>query len=180
MGDPNCDGKTGLEQDEQPLNLSDSPLSAQLTAEYRIEDHSTNGKNKYKNLLISDLKMEREARENGSKVRSCYDCQWIFKLVMKVTKKYLYKKWRPLSLEAQEWVTKKSPTIDTVCPCSMNRIDFRYSSEWNGSFLMQSGRFLYMESLDLTCLTYIILLLCLWEFVELRCESLALRTLFGL
>ncbi|XP_055415217.1 nucleolar protein 4 isoform X7 [Bubalus kerabau] len=67
MGDPNCDGKTGLEQDEQPLNLSDSPLSAQLTAEYRIEDHSTNGKNKYKNLLISDLKMEREARENGSK-----------------------------------------------------------------------------------------------------------------
>ncbi|XP_044790363.2 nucleolar protein 4 isoform X9 [Bubalus bubalis] len=67
MGDPNCDGKTGLEQDEQPLNLSDSPLSAQLTAEYRIDDHSTNGKNKYKNLLISDLKMEREARENGSK-----------------------------------------------------------------------------------------------------------------
>ena len=163
MGDPNCDGKTGLEQDEQPLNLSDSPLSAQLTAEYRIDDHSTNGKNKYKNLLIS-----------------CYDCQWIFKLVMKVTKKYLYKKWRPLSLEAQEWVTKKLPTIDTVCPCSMNRIDFRYSSEWNGSFLMQSGRFLYMESLDLTCLTYILLLLCLWEFVELRCESLALRTLFGL
>ncbi|NP_001069550.2 PREDICTED: nucleolar protein 4 isoform X2 [Bison bison bison] len=67
MGDSNCDGKTGLEQDEQPLNLSDSPLSAQLTSEYRIDDHSTNGKNKYKNLLISDLKMEREARENGSK-----------------------------------------------------------------------------------------------------------------
>ncbi|KAI4564931.1 hypothetical protein MJG53_015943 [Ovis ammon polii x Ovis aries] len=68
MGDPNCDGKAGLEQDEQPLNLSDSPLSAQLTSEYRIDDHSTNGKNKYKNLLISDLKMEREARENGSKI----------------------------------------------------------------------------------------------------------------
>ncbi|XP_003784803.1 nucleolar protein 4 isoform X5 [Otolemur garnettii] len=67
MGDSNSDGKTGLEQDEQPLNLSDSPLSAQLTSEYRIEDHSSNGKNKYKNLLISDLKMEREARENGSK-----------------------------------------------------------------------------------------------------------------
>ncbi|XP_068849783.1 nucleolar protein 4 isoform X1 [Capricornis sumatraensis] len=67
MGDPNCDGKAGLEQDEQPLNLSDSPLSAQLTSEYRIDDHSTNGKNKYKNLLISDLKMEREVRENGSK-----------------------------------------------------------------------------------------------------------------
>lgn len=67
MGDSNGDGKTGLEQDEQPLNLSDSPLSAQLTSEYRIDDHSSNGKSKYKNLLISDLKMEREARENGSK-----------------------------------------------------------------------------------------------------------------
>ncbi|XP_062933077.1 nucleolar protein 4 isoform X4 [Cynocephalus volans] len=67
MGDSNSEGKTGLEQDEQPLNLSDSPLSAQLTSEYRIDDHSSNGKNKYKNLLISDLKMEREARENGSK-----------------------------------------------------------------------------------------------------------------
>ncbi|XP_075849681.1 nucleolar protein 4 isoform X7 [Microcebus murinus] len=67
MGDSNSDGKTGLEQEEQPLNLSDSPLSAQLTSEYRIDDQSSNGKNKYKNLLISDLKMEREARENGSK-----------------------------------------------------------------------------------------------------------------
>ncbi|XP_057381953.1 nucleolar protein 4 isoform X4 [Balaenoptera acutorostrata] len=69
MGDSNGDGKTGLEQDEQPLNLSDSPLSAQLTSEYRIDDHSSNGKNKYKNLLISDLKMEQETRENGSKSR---------------------------------------------------------------------------------------------------------------
>ncbi|XP_023503393.2 nucleolar protein 4 isoform X2 [Equus caballus] len=67
MGDSNGDGKTELEQDEQPLNLSDSPLSAQLTSEYRIDDHSSNAKIKYKNLLISDLKMEREARENGSK-----------------------------------------------------------------------------------------------------------------
>ncbi|XP_035574903.1 nucleolar protein 4 isoform X8 [Vulpes vulpes] len=67
IGDSNGDSKTRLEQDEQPLNLSDSPLSAQLTSEYRIDDHSSNGKNKYKNLLISDLKMEREARENGSK-----------------------------------------------------------------------------------------------------------------
>ncbi|OBS59322.1 hypothetical protein A6R68_09553, partial [Neotoma lepida] len=66
-GDSSSDGKTGLEQEEQPLNLSDSPLSAQLTSEYRIDDQGSNGKNKYKNLLISDLKMEREARENGSK-----------------------------------------------------------------------------------------------------------------
>ncbi|XP_008827072.1 nucleolar protein 4 isoform X3 [Nannospalax galili] len=67
MGDPSIDGKAGLEQDEQPLNLSDSPLSAQLTTEYRIDDHGGDGKNKYKNLLTSDLKMERETRENGSK-----------------------------------------------------------------------------------------------------------------
>ncbi|XP_004855251.1 nucleolar protein 4 isoform X2 [Heterocephalus glaber] len=67
MGEANSDGKAGLEQDEQPLNLSDSPLSAQLTSEYRIEDHGSNGKSKYKNILISDLKMERETRENGSK-----------------------------------------------------------------------------------------------------------------
>nr|KAF6358714.1 nucleolar protein 4 [Pipistrellus kuhlii] len=67
MGDSSGDGKPGLEQDQQPLNLSDSPLSAQLTTEYRTEDHSSDGKSKYKSLLISDLKMEREARENGSK-----------------------------------------------------------------------------------------------------------------
>nr|XP_036860626.1 nucleolar protein 4 [Manis javanica] len=67
MGDPAGDGTAGLEQEEQPLNLSDSPLSAQLTSEYRTDDHSSHGKNKYKNLLISDLKMEQEARENGSK-----------------------------------------------------------------------------------------------------------------
>ncbi|XP_031980383.1 nucleolar protein 4 isoform X4 [Corvus cornix cornix] len=69
MAETNSNGKTNLEQDEQPLNLSDSPLSAQLTSEYRLDDHSSNGKNKYKTLLISDLKMEREARENGSKSR---------------------------------------------------------------------------------------------------------------
>ncbi|XP_068252714.1 nucleolar protein 4 isoform X3 [Nyctibius grandis] len=67
MAETNSNDKTNLEQDEQPLNLSDSPLSAQLTSEYRLDDHSSNGKNKYKTLLISDLKMEREARENGSK-----------------------------------------------------------------------------------------------------------------
>ncbi|XP_019403190.1 PREDICTED: nucleolar protein 4 isoform X2 [Crocodylus porosus] len=67
MAETNSNGKTNLDQDEQPLNLSDSPLSAQLTSEYRLDDHNSNGKNKYKNLLISDLKMEQEARENGSK-----------------------------------------------------------------------------------------------------------------
>lgn len=87
MGDSNGDGKPGLEQDQQPLNLSDSPLSAQLTSEYRTDDHSSDGKNKYKSLLISDLKMEREARENGSKVRSHYNFHGLFNLAMKVTKK---------------------------------------------------------------------------------------------
>nr|XP_004666818.1 nucleolar protein 4 isoform X2 [Jaculus jaculus] len=67
MGDSNSDGKAGLEPEEQPLNLSDSPLSAQLTSEYRIDEQNSNGKNKYKSLLVSDLKMEQEARENGSK-----------------------------------------------------------------------------------------------------------------
>ncbi|XP_021070130.1 nucleolar protein 4 isoform X2 [Mus pahari] len=66
-GDSSSDGKTGLEQEEQPLNLSDSPRSAQLTSEFRIDDQGSDGKSKYKNLLISDLKMEREVRENGSK-----------------------------------------------------------------------------------------------------------------
>lgn len=72
-GDSSSDGKTGLEQEEQPLNLSDSPLSAQLTSEYRIDEQGSNGKSKFKNLLISDLKMEGEARENGSKVRLDYN-----------------------------------------------------------------------------------------------------------
>nr|XP_056710316.1 nucleolar protein 4 isoform X2 [Euleptes europaea] len=67
MAETNSNGKTALELDEQPLNLSDSPFSAQLTSEYRLDDQSSDGKNKYKNLLVSDLKMEQEAKENGSK-----------------------------------------------------------------------------------------------------------------
>ncbi|XP_063307501.1 nucleolar protein 4 isoform X2 [Pelobates fuscus] len=63
----NSNGKACPEQDEQPLNLSDCPLSAPLNSEFRIEDHSSNGKTKYKNLLINDIKMERDTRENGSK-----------------------------------------------------------------------------------------------------------------
>ncbi|XP_030069840.1 nucleolar protein 4 isoform X1 [Microcaecilia unicolor] len=63
----NGNGQASLEQDEQPLNLSDSLLSTQLTSEYRIDDHSSDGKSKYKSLLMSDIKMEQEARENGTK-----------------------------------------------------------------------------------------------------------------
>lgn len=73
MGDSNGDGKAGLEPEPQPLNLSDSPLSAQLTSEYHRADDpggGSDGKSKYKSLLMSDLKMDREARENGSKVRA--------------------------------------------------------------------------------------------------------------
>lgn len=80
MAETNSNGKTNLEQDEQPLNLSDSPLSAQLTSEYRLDDHNSNGKNKYKNLLIPDLKMEQEARENGSKVRFPFSKYAVFSL----------------------------------------------------------------------------------------------------
>ncbi|XP_072008091.1 nucleolar protein 4 isoform X4 [Engystomops pustulosus] len=63
----NSNGKASSEQDEQPLNLSDCPLSTPLNSEFQIDDHSSNGKTKYKNLLIGDIKMERETRENGSK-----------------------------------------------------------------------------------------------------------------
>nr|XP_034981870.1 nucleolar protein 4 isoform X2 [Zootoca vivipara] len=67
VAEANSNGKAPLEPDEQPLNLSDSPFSAQLTSEYRLDDQSSDGKNKYKNILVSDLKMEQEAKENGSK-----------------------------------------------------------------------------------------------------------------
>ncbi|XP_075209429.1 nucleolar protein 4 isoform X5 [Anomaloglossus baeobatrachus] len=63
----NSNGKPSSEQDEQPLNLSDCPLPTPLNSEFQIDDHSSNGKTKYKNLLIGDIKMERETRENGSK-----------------------------------------------------------------------------------------------------------------
>ncbi|XP_042319157.1 nucleolar protein 4 isoform X2 [Sceloporus undulatus] len=67
VAEVNSNGKTTLEPDDQPLNLSDSPFSTQLTSEYRLDDQSSDGKNKYKNILVSDLKMEQEAKENGSK-----------------------------------------------------------------------------------------------------------------
>ncbi|XP_073439843.1 nucleolar protein 4 isoform X5 [Dendrobates tinctorius] len=63
----NGNGKPSSEQDEQPLNLSDCPQPTPLNSEFPIDDHSSNGKTKYKNLLIGDIKMERETRENGSK-----------------------------------------------------------------------------------------------------------------
>ncbi|XP_075069578.1 nucleolar protein 4 isoform X3 [Mixophyes fleayi] len=63
----NSNGKAGAEQDDQPLNLSECPLATPPNSEFRIDDHNSNGKTKYKNLLISDMKMERETRENGSK-----------------------------------------------------------------------------------------------------------------
>lgn len=79
MAETNSNGKATLEPDEQPLNLSDSPFSTQLTSEYRLDDQSSDGKNKYKNLLVSDLKMEQEAKENGSKVR-CFHVHKIFQV----------------------------------------------------------------------------------------------------
>uniref|UniRef100_A0A8C6Y2Y0 Nucleolar protein 4 n=1 Tax=Naja naja TaxID=35670 RepID=A0A8C6Y2Y0_NAJNA len=67
VAEANSNGKTTLELDEQPLNLSDSPFSAQLSSEYRLDDPNNDGKSKYKNILASDLKLEQEAKENGSK-----------------------------------------------------------------------------------------------------------------
>ncbi|XP_063779743.1 nucleolar protein 4 isoform X2 [Pseudophryne corroboree] len=63
----NTNGKASAEQDEQPLNLSDCPLSTPPNSEFQIDDHTSNGKTKYKNLSVSDMKIERETRENGSK-----------------------------------------------------------------------------------------------------------------
>ncbi|KAG8442088.1 hypothetical protein GDO86_011035 [Hymenochirus boettgeri] len=63
----NSNGKVNSEQEDQPLNLSDCPVSTPLNSEFRIDDHSSNGKATFKNLLIGDIKMERETRENGSK-----------------------------------------------------------------------------------------------------------------
>nr|XP_003223560.2 PREDICTED: nucleolar protein 4 isoform X3 [Anolis carolinensis] len=67
VAEANSNGKTTLEPDDQPLNLSDIPFSTQLTSEYRLDDQSSDGKNTYKDILVSDLKMEQEAKENGSK-----------------------------------------------------------------------------------------------------------------
>ncbi|KAK1173759.1 nucleolar protein 4-like isoform X1 [Acipenser oxyrinchus oxyrinchus] len=61
MLDVNSSCKATPEQNEQPLNLSDSPPAT----EYRSENHSTNGRSKYKSLLLPDVKME--PKENGSK-----------------------------------------------------------------------------------------------------------------
>lgn len=77
VAEANSNGKTTLELDEQPLNLSDSPFSAQLTSEYRLDDPNSDGKSKYKNILTSDLKLEQEAKENGSKVR-CFCVHKVF------------------------------------------------------------------------------------------------------
>lgn len=70
MTETSSNGKASSEQDEQPLNLSDCPLSAPINSELQIDDHTSNGKTKYKNFLMADIKMERETRENGSKVSS--------------------------------------------------------------------------------------------------------------
>ncbi|MBN3311522.1 NOL4 protein, partial [Atractosteus spatula] len=60
--DANSNGVGPSEPEEQPLNLSDCPLAA----ECHTENHTANGRSKYKGLLLPDLKTE--PRENGSKV----------------------------------------------------------------------------------------------------------------
>ncbi|XP_028659310.1 nucleolar protein 4-like isoform X11 [Erpetoichthys calabaricus] len=61
MADVNSNCKGTSEQDQQPLNLSDGLL----TSESHTENHTANGRSKYKNLLLPDLKTD--PKENGSK-----------------------------------------------------------------------------------------------------------------
>ncbi|XP_039610397.1 nucleolar protein 4-like isoform X3 [Polypterus senegalus] len=61
MADVNSNCKGTSEQDQQPLNLSDGLL----TSESHTENHTANGRSKYKNLLLPDMKTD--PKENGSK-----------------------------------------------------------------------------------------------------------------
>ncbi|XP_078543479.1 nucleolar protein 4 isoform X1 [Lissotriton helveticus] len=65
--EPTTNGQAKLEPDEQPLNLSDIPVSSQPNSECRIEEPSLNGKSTYNSLLMPDIKMETETQENGNK-----------------------------------------------------------------------------------------------------------------
>ncbi|XP_067835920.1 nucleolar protein 4-like isoform X2 [Heptranchias perlo] len=70
MGDINGNGTASADhsasQDEQPINLSDSPLSAQVTPDYGT-DNSSNGRRNRIKYTVTEIKMERESRDMGSK-----------------------------------------------------------------------------------------------------------------
>ncbi|GCB71614.1 hypothetical protein scyTo_0006010 [Scyliorhinus torazame] len=73
MGDINGNGTANPDhsagQDEQPINLSDSPLSVQITPDYGT-DNSSNGRRNRIKYTVTDIKMERDSRDLGSKVRN--------------------------------------------------------------------------------------------------------------
>ncbi|XP_038665192.1 nucleolar protein 4-like isoform X1 [Scyliorhinus canicula] len=70
MGDINGNGTANPDhsagQDEQPINLSDSPLSVQITPDYGT-DNSSNGRRNRIKYTVTDIKMERDSRDLGSK-----------------------------------------------------------------------------------------------------------------
>ncbi|XP_048452313.1 nucleolar protein 4-like isoform X2 [Rhincodon typus] len=70
MGDINGNGTANSDhiagQDEQPINLSDSPLSVQITPDYGTENISNGRRNRMK-YTVTDIKMERDSRDLGGK-----------------------------------------------------------------------------------------------------------------
>ncbi|XP_032875576.1 nucleolar protein 4 isoform X5 [Amblyraja radiata] len=70
MGDINGNGSANPDhpasQDEQPINLSDSPLSAQVTPDYGT-DNSSNGRRNRVKYTVNEIKMERDSRDSGNK-----------------------------------------------------------------------------------------------------------------
>ncbi|XP_072426560.1 nucleolar protein 4-like isoform X3 [Chiloscyllium punctatum] len=70
MGDINGNGTANSDhiagQDEQPINLSDSPLSVQITPDYGTENSSNGRRNRMK-YTVTDIKLERDSRDLGSK-----------------------------------------------------------------------------------------------------------------
>ncbi|XP_048386005.1 nucleolar protein 4-like isoform X3 [Stegostoma tigrinum] len=70
MGDINGNATANSDhiagQDEQPINLSDSPLSVQITPDYGTESISNGRRNRMK-YTVTDIKMERDSRDLGGK-----------------------------------------------------------------------------------------------------------------
>ncbi|XP_072115436.1 nucleolar protein 4-like isoform X4 [Mobula birostris] len=70
MGDINGNGSTHPDHpaghDEQPINLSDSPLSVQVTPDYGT-DNSSNGRRSRIKYTVTEIKMERDSKDLGNK-----------------------------------------------------------------------------------------------------------------
>ncbi|XP_041102009.1 nucleolar protein 4-like isoform X3 [Polyodon spathula] len=66
MVDINSSCKITPEQNEQPLNLSDSPSATERPS----ENHSTNGRSKYKSFLLPDVKTDPKENESKSPAHS--------------------------------------------------------------------------------------------------------------